>query len=173
MITRGAAELVALAAAAVSSVWISRLMGAEYLGLFAVASTILAFAQAVADAGLPSLGAQLIANNPTSERAVWARVTRLRSFGAALGAILGCVCLAGIDAQSPLRVLLFGSVIALALCPGNAMFALVAIGAMRWVALVRVCSALVSTVFALVFIRTNADTTALPLCWSSHRLSPG
>jgi O-antigen/teichoic acid export membrane protein len=161
MIVRGAAELVALAAAAVTSVWISRVMGAEYLGLFAVASTILAFAQAITDAGLPSLGAQLIANDPASERAVWTRVTGLRSFGAVLGAILGCVLLAAIDAASPLRVILVGSVIALAVSPVNATFVLVAIGAIRWVALVRVFGALVSTVIAVLFIRTTADTMAL------------
>jgi O-antigen/teichoic acid export membrane protein len=161
MIARGAAELAALAAAAVTSVWISRLMGAQYLGLFAVASTILAFAQAVTDAGLPSLGAQLIANDPASERAVWARVTRSRSYGAALGAILGCVCVAAIGGQSPLRILLFGSVIGLAVSPANATFALVAIGAMRSVALVRALGALFSAVVAVLFIRTDADTTAL------------
>ena len=155
------AELVALAAAAVTSVWISRVMGAEFLGFFAVAATVLAFAQAFTDAGLPSLGAQLIANEPASQRAVWRHVTGMRSAAALLGAILGGIAVTALDATSPLRLLLVGSVVALAVSPINGMFVLVAVGAIRSVALIRACGSLVSTLIAVMFIRSNADTVAL------------
>jgi O-antigen/teichoic acid export membrane protein len=161
MITRGVAELVALAAAAITTIWVSRVMGAEFLGLYAVAATILAFAQTVADAGLPSLGAQLIANDPASERAIWRNVTRVRSVGAAAGAILGALLLVLIDPASPLSTLLVGTLVALAITPLNSTFVLVAVGAIRSVALVRALGALSSALIAVLFIRSEADIVVL------------
>src|SRR4029077_20765013 len=51
----------------------------------------------------------------------------------------------------------------LALAPANSSFALVAIGAIRWVALMRALAALGSMVFALLLIRSPADAPALAL----------
>ena len=160
MIVRGLGELIALAAAAVTSVWISRVMGAEQLGLFAVAATVLAFAQTITDAGLPSLGAQLIANG-APERAVWARVTLVRSAGAVSGVILGVVVLTTVGVPPPLRTLLVGALVGWAVSPLNANFALVAVGAIRSVALLRALGALGSTAIAVIFIRTPEDILGL------------
>ena len=160
MIVRGLGELIALAAAAVTSVWIARVMGAENLGLFAVAATALAFVQAITDAGLPSLGAQLIANG-ASDLVVWQRVTALRSLGAVSGAVLGGLILAAVDPAWPVRPLLVGAIVGWAASPLNATFALVAVGAIRSVALIRAFGALVSAAIAVALIRTGEDIMGL------------
>jgi O-antigen/teichoic acid export membrane protein len=73
------------------------------------------------------------------------------------------VLLTAVDATSPLKVLLVASVVGLAISPMNAMYVVVAIGAIRSLALVRTIGALVSTLIAVMFIRTKEDTVALAL----------
>ena len=163
MIARAVAEVIALAAAAITSIWISRAVGVELFGLFAVVATALAFGQALTDGGLPSLGAQLIANNTLAARAVWRGVARARAVGAAIGIFTGTVMLSAISIDPQSRALLIGALASLALAPTNASFALVAVGAMRWVALVRALGALASMLIALLLIRSPADASALSL----------
>jgi O-antigen/teichoic acid export membrane protein len=161
MKARAAAEVIALSAAAVTSIWVSRVVGVQYFGLFAVVATALAFLQAVTDGGLPSLGAQLIANDVASARAVWRGVARARAIGAALGVLCGAVMLSAIPLDAAPRALLIGALASLVLTPLNASFALVAVGAIRWVALVRALGALASMMIALLLIRSQADAPAL------------
>ena len=161
MVARASAEVIALVAAAATSIWVSRVIGVQNFGLFALAATALAFVQAITDGGLPSFGAQLIANDVASARSVWRGVARARAVGATLGVLGGATILIVTQIDLVPRALLIGALASLALTPLNASFALVAVGAIRWVAFVRALAALVTMSIAFLLVRSQADAPAL------------
>ena len=87
----------------------------------------------------------------------------MRSIGALAGAMIGGLLLVAANPVLPLGVLLFGSILAMAVSPLNATFVLVAVGAIRSVALVRAVGALTTALTAVLFIRSEADIGALAL----------
>lgn len=153
---RALAELAALGASAATVLWVARALGPESLGVLALALAFLAFAQALSDFGLPSLGAQLVVAEPSLAREVGRNVTRHRMvIASALTATMVLVSALPIDDVT--RTYLFGIAVALLLQPFNLAWLLVSLGALKKASIVRVLGSLATLALVVVMIRGPGD----------------
>lgn len=164
MTGRALAEALSLAASALALIWISRAVGPTNLGYYAIALVVLQLGTIVINAGLPSVGAQRVANDRTAVLTAW-RTTALARFG--LGAVLFTAAQVTLAATRSvpevLHPLLQGMTLAWVVLPLSSEWLLMGRGEVGALSAVRIASSVVSAALALLLIRTADDVTLLPL----------
>lgn len=164
MAGRAVAEAFSLAASAAAVIWISRAVGPTNLGYYAVALVALQLGTIAVNAGLPSVGAQRVAQDKTAAVAAWRTVTLARlGIGLALLACAQFLLATTSWVPEVLRQLLTGMTIAWVVIPFSSEWVLIGRGQVRDLSAVRIASASVSAGLAILLIGTPEDVGLLPI----------
>lgn len=167
---RGVAEVIALGINALVIIAVTRAVGPEAFGLFAVAATVGQILLIATNAGLHTLGSQRIANLISHGDAAGPAVTRIWASVVALRLLLGiafavgtAVLVTALINDETLRGFLYAVLIALPFVALKSEWLLVARGEAQLVAITRALGAVVTAVVVLGLIHDAADARFLPL----------
>src|SRR5688500_17262567 len=162
VMTRAGAEIVGLALNAFIAIWLSRTVGAEGLGYFAVTQTIIRFGGAIIGAGLPTVAAQRVAHQTETPRAAWSVVTCGRLILAAAAVAIVVLVINLLPVGDPqIRQLILLTVPALMLLAISSEWLLVASGRVLALSISRVLAGAMGAGFAFAFVRSPDDIPLL------------
>lgn len=159
---RSVAEGVGLALSAFAAIWISRAVGPEAFGNYAVATVIVLLGSVVVNAGLSSAGSQRVAANEVDAGQTWWAVTLLRFAYACIAVLIVELVLLQFHDGSPLLDYLRIAVLALLSMPLKSDWWLFATGRPGASAVVRVATTGTLAALAVTFVRTEDDSHFLP-----------
>jgi len=157
IILRGGAEITGLLLGVISTLWVSRIVGPSYFGYYAVMLTIVTLGGLLINAGLPTVGAQRVANNPDDTGEVLWVVTVSRAALAAVAVAGGLVILAVAPIAPVLRDYLRIGLVMWVLIPLSDGWVLVALGRLRAISVLRVAGSVATLLTAMVLVRDGSD----------------
>lgn len=158
---RAGAELVGLALSAFVAIWLSRSVGADGLGYFAVVQTIMRFGGTITSAGLPTVASQRVANDTETPQQAWPIVSVSRLALSIMVVVLMLVVSAYASFGDPnLRQLIQLSIPALLCLAVSSEWLLVASGRVLAVSISRVLASASGAAVAFLLVRSEDD---LPL----------
>lgn len=162
VVIRGAAEILSMALTALVAVWLSRTVGADGLGYFAVTQAILRIGGVFAGGGFATVGAQRVAHGADSPSLAWSVVTsaRLALALAALVLVESAVAIAPIG-DANLRQLIQYTAPAWLVLAISSEWLLVARGQVLAVSVSRVFAGLGAAAAATLLVRDGDDMSAL------------
>lgn len=159
---RAAAEIASLLIGAVSMIYVSRVVGPEYLGFSATTSAVLAFASRLADGGLSSLAAQRLARDDESVGALLAITMPFKVLASAFLVALSLLLsnLLTIDPRLKYFITISVFIIFFEACTPAWIF--VALGKIKIASVIRIGQSLAFAVAIFLFIHEADDWEYLP-----------
>lgn len=161
VLTRAGAEVVSLALHAFVAIWLSRSIGAEGLGYWAVTQAILRFGGGIIGAGFPPVGSQRVAHRTESPNSAWSTVTTVRLTLAAAAVLLAEIAVVVSPVGDPnIRLLIGLTAPGLLFVAVSSEWLLVAVGRVHAVALARVAGSVAAAGAAIALVRDPDDLPA-------------
>ncbi len=158
---RAGAEITGLVLGVITTLWVSRTVGPSYFGYYAVMMTIVTLGGLLINAGLPTVGSQRVANDPTRTGEILWVVTVCRAALAAVAIAGGLAVLSVAPIDPILRDYLRVGFVIWALIPLSDGWVLVAHGRLHVISVLRVAASVATLATALVLVRDLSDADRL------------
>ena len=159
---RGGAEIAGLLLGAIATIWISRIVGPSYFGYYAVMLAVVTFGGLLINAGLPTVGAQFVANDPADAGEVVWTVTLVRVAFASVAVVGGFAALAVAPIAPVLRGYLQIGLLLWALIPLSNGWILLAMGRVKAISALRVAGSVATLLTALLLVQDISDAAHAP-----------
>ena len=157
IVLRSGAEITALVLGAVTTLWVSRVLGPSFFGYYVVMVTIVTIGGLLINAGLATAGSQRVANDPSKTGEVAWVVTVGRAVIAVFTIIVGLVVLAAAPIDPVLRDYLRVGLVVWAVVPFRSEWALVAQGRLRTISALRVAGSVATVLAAVLLVQNVSD----------------
>ena len=158
LLTRAGAEIAGLVLNAFVAIWLSRTVGADGLGYWAVTQVLIRFGGAFTGAGYPTVGSQRVAHREERPAQAWSIVTSVRLTLAVIAVVFAEIAVIVSPVGDPtIRILIGATAPALLFLAVSSEWLLVAVGQIYAVSLSRVAGAFAGAAAAILFVRSPDD----------------